>query len=168
MLSRELQIYYSRLTAALLPPTPGDDNPRRAAALASLQHDAGLQNLLPYLVRWVGQSVVTAIRNSDERERSKKGNQMTGETLEILLKVIHALIQNERLFMEPYVGFSPRLGNQFPNTFDSFIKYCLPFSQYCSLHRCRRILLPLDEMHLKFWHISHYNTALRILRCQNA
>jgi transcription initiation factor TFIID subunit 6 len=105
VLSRELQIYYSRLTAALLPPTPGDDNPRRAAALASLQHDAGLQNLLPYLVRWVGQSVVTAIRNSDERERNKKGNQMTGETLEILLKVIHALIQNERLFVEPYVRF---------------------------------------------------------------
>lgn len=70
--------------------------------MASLQHDAGLQNLLPYLVRWVGQSVVTAIRNSDDRGR--KGADVAGETLEILLKVIHALIQNERLFIEPYVS----------------------------------------------------------------
>ncbi|KAG8805950.1 hypothetical protein FRC17_005256 [Serendipita sp. 399] len=106
VLSRELQIYYSRLTGALLPTTSvaddGQQNARRAAALASLQYDAGLQNLLPYLVRWVGQNVVTAIRNSDERERGPKASE-TGETLEILLKVIHALIQNERLFIEPYL-----------------------------------------------------------------
>jgi transcription initiation factor TFIID subunit 6 len=109
VLSRELQIYYSRLTAALLPSNvstsdDGQQSARRAAALASLQHDAGLQNLLPYLVRWVGQSVVNAIRNQDERDRNKKGNDTTGETLEILLKVIHALIQNDRLFIEPYVS----------------------------------------------------------------
>lgn len=108
VLSRELQIYYSRLTAALLPPASSitdeaQQNARRTAALASLQYDAGLQNLLPYLVRWVGQSVVTAIRNMDERERASKAADATGETLEILLKVIHALIQNERLFIEPYL-----------------------------------------------------------------
>lgn len=159
VLSRELQIYYSRLNAALLPtaatsvsaastttqpnganagaagattamgedgaPVPevtmqpvGQPNAaptmqqqqqaaRRAAALASLQYDAGLQNLLPYIVRWVGQSVVTAIRNSDggsESERRQRELAIAGETLEVMLKVIHALIQNERLFIEPYVS----------------------------------------------------------------
>jgi transcription initiation factor TFIID subunit 6 len=83
---------------------------KRAAALASLQYDAGLQNLLPYIVRWVGQSVVTAIRNSDgvsdgsESERRQRELAIAGETLEVMLKVIHALIQNERLFIEPYVS----------------------------------------------------------------
>lgn len=94
MLSRELQVYYSRLTTALLPPT--NEQAKRAAALSSLQCDAGLQNLLPYLVRWVGERVITAIRNSNI-------DPDCGTSLEILLRVIHALIQNERLFMEPYV-----------------------------------------------------------------
>jgi len=169
VLSRELQIYYSRLNAALLPTAAttvssatqttqpngqaagsalaitagGEDGTqvpdpnvptaaqqtatvnatptvqqqqqaaRRAAALASLQYDAGLQNLLPYIVRWVGQSVVTAIRNSDggaagsESERRQRELAIAGETLEVMLKVIHALIQNERLFIEPYVSRIP-------------------------------------------------------------
>ena len=94
MLSREVQVYYSRLTTALLPPT--NEQAKRAAALSSLQYDAGLQNLLPYLVRWVGERVITAIRNSNT-------DPDCGTSLEILLRVIHALIQNERLFMEPYV-----------------------------------------------------------------
>jgi transcription initiation factor TFIID subunit 6 len=96
VLSRELQVYYSRLTTALLPPT--NEQAKRAAALSSLQYDAGLQNLLPYLVRWVGERVITAIRNSNT-------DPDCGTSLEILLRVIHALIQNERLFMEPYVRF---------------------------------------------------------------
>lgn len=110
VLSRELQIYYSRLTAALLPSNTSNStnqsaadesaSAKRTAALSSLQHDAGLQNLLPYLVRWVGQSVVTAIRNVD----SKSGKNDGGETIGVLLKVIYALIQNERLFIEPYVS----------------------------------------------------------------
>ena len=93
-LSRKLQAYYSRLTTALLPPTNEQTNP--AAALSSLQYEAGLQSLLPYLVRWVGERVITAIRNSNT-------DADCGTNSEILLRVIHALIQNERLFMEPYV-----------------------------------------------------------------
>ena len=52
MLSHELHISYSRLTTDLLPLT--NKQAKHAAALPSLQYDAGLENLLPYLVRWVG------------------------------------------------------------------------------------------------------------------
>ena len=52
VLSRELHIYYSRLNTDLLPPT--NEQAKRATAPSSLQYDAGLENLLPYLVRWVG------------------------------------------------------------------------------------------------------------------
>jgi len=196
VLSRELQIYYSRLNAALLPTAPttissgthgtqpngaaagsstqavtagAEDGAsgadamqsanqnaatnaaptiqqqqqasRRAAALASLQYDAGLQNLLPYIVRWVGQSVVTAIRNSDgttggtESDRRQRELAIAGETLEVMLKVIHALIQNERLFIEPYVSssFCPFFFFWMRNTNSNSI-------QPCQLHQ---ILPPL-------------------------
>ena len=112
VLSRELQVYYSRLTTALLPPT--NEQAKRAAALSSLQYDAGLQNLLPYLVRWVGERVITAIRNSNT-------DPDCGTSLEILLRVIHALIQNERLFMEPYVCASCVLFSDITN--DGMIRY---------------------------------------------
>jgi len=88
-------VYYSRLTTTLLPPT--NEQAKRAAVLSSLQYDASLQHLLPYLVRWVDERVITAIRNPII-------DSGCGTSLEILLRVIHALIQNERLFVEPYVG----------------------------------------------------------------
>jgi len=52
VLSRELQLYYTRLTSTLLPPAP-EDYVKRTAALVGLRHDAGPQALLPYLMRWV-------------------------------------------------------------------------------------------------------------------
>ena len=90
VLSRELQLYYNRLTSSLIPP---NDIGRRTAALASLRHDAGLQTLLPYLVRWVGERVVATLR-------SENGD---GRVLEVLLEVLGALLDNQTLFVEPYV-----------------------------------------------------------------
>jgi len=60
VLSRELQLYYTRLTSSLLPPAA--DPAKWTAALASLRNDAGLQALLPYLIRWVGEGVVIALK----------------------------------------------------------------------------------------------------------
>jgi transcription initiation factor TFIID subunit 6 len=68
-LSQELQLYYSRLTKALLPDSAGaaglsvgggelsSVERARLAALASLRGDTGLQGLIVYLVRWIGEKV---------------------------------------------------------------------------------------------------------------
>lgn len=94
VLSRELQLYYTRLTSTLIP--PGDDA-RRAAALSSLRNDAGLQTLLPYLVKWVGDGVVGVLKSYTHTESD-------GRVLEVLLEVIGALLDNSTLFVEPYVS----------------------------------------------------------------
>ncbi|GJE91707.1 TAF-domain-containing protein [Phanerochaete sordida] len=93
VLSRELQLYYTRLTTALLPPV---DQTKRIAALASLRHDAGLQALLPYLVRWVAEGVVAALRSGAQTDSE-------GKTLAVLLEVIGAVLDNPTLFIEPYL-----------------------------------------------------------------
>lgn len=96
VLSRELQLYYTRLTTALIPPT---DNTQRAAALASLRHDAGLQALLPYLVRWVAEGVVGSLRTGSISDHD-------GKVLGVFLDVISAILDNTTLFVEPYVRTS--------------------------------------------------------------
>ncbi|KIP02781.1 hypothetical protein PHLGIDRAFT_95578 [Phlebiopsis gigantea 11061_1 CR5-6] len=93
VLSRELQLYYTRLTTALIPPT---DATKRSAALASLRHDAGLQALLPYLVRWVAEGVVGSLRTGSTSDND-------GKVLAVLLDVISALLDNSTLFVEPYL-----------------------------------------------------------------
>lgn len=97
VLSRELQLYYTRLTSSLLPPsTAPAETAKRTAALASLRADAGLQALLPYLVKWVGEGVVRALREETDGEQE-------GRTLEILLDVVSAILENSTLFIEPYL-----------------------------------------------------------------
>lgn len=96
VLSRELQLYYTRLTSSLLPPS--SDFTKRTAALASLRSDAGLQALLPYLVRWVGENVVGVLKSGAQGENE-------GCVLEVMIDVIAALLENQTLFVEPYVSF---------------------------------------------------------------
>jgi len=106
VLSRELQLYYSRLTGSLLPPSASDWT-KRSAALASLRNDAGLQALLPYLIRWVGEGVVGALKEGAQSEND-------GKILEVLMDVVSAILENQTLFVEPYVSlnascyFSPK------------------------------------------------------------
>ncbi|TFK71263.1 transcription initiation factor TFIID complex 60 kDa subunit [Pluteus cervinus] len=95
VLSRELQLYYTRLTSSLLPPS-STDFAKRTAALASLRSDAGLQALLPYLIRWVGEGVVGALKEGLQSEND-------GKVLEVYLDVISALLENTTLFVEPYL-----------------------------------------------------------------
>ncbi|KIJ17600.1 hypothetical protein PAXINDRAFT_167609 [Paxillus involutus ATCC 200175] len=97
VLSRELQLYYTRLTSSLLPPSSSPaDTAKRTAALASLRADAGLQALLPYLVRWVGEGVVGVLREGADGDQE-------GKTLEVLLDVVGAILENTTLFIEPYL-----------------------------------------------------------------
>ncbi|KDQ62792.1 hypothetical protein JAAARDRAFT_30697 [Jaapia argillacea MUCL 33604] len=95
VLSRELQLYYTRLTSSLLPPIPSEQA-KRTAALASLRHDAGLQALLPYLIRWVGEGVVGALKEGAQSDQD-------GRVLEVLLDATGALLDNNTLFIEPYL-----------------------------------------------------------------
>lgn len=99
VLSRELQLYYTRLTSTLMPPT---DDVRKTAALSSLRNDAGLQTLLPYLVKWVGDGVVSVLRDVNPTEND-------GKALEVYLEVSKALLDNNTLFVEPYVSPPPSL-----------------------------------------------------------
>lgn len=56
VLSRELQLYFERVTSA----ATDQDEAMREAALASLRGDPGLHQLVPYLVQWVAESVSRA------------------------------------------------------------------------------------------------------------
>ncbi|KAJ7072221.1 transcription initiation factor TFIID complex 60 kDa subunit [Mycena amicta] len=94
VLSRELQLYYTRLTSSLLPPT--SDFAKRDAALASLRTDAGLQALLPYLIKWVGDGVVRGLKDGGLSE-------VDGKVLEVLVSVTSSLLSNTTLFVEPYL-----------------------------------------------------------------
>ncbi|KAI6122507.1 TATA box binding protein associated factor-domain-containing protein [Pisolithus croceorrhizus] len=83
---RELQLYYYE--AHFLVATPFDlplaETAKRTAALARLQA------LLPYLVKWVGEGVVGALREETDGEQE-------GRTLEILLDVVSAILGNSTL-----------------------------------------------------------------------
>ncbi|KAI0715634.1 TAF-domain-containing protein [Cerioporus squamosus] len=93
-LSRELNLYYARLTSSLNPQT--SDHTKRTAALASLRHDAGLSPLLPYLAQWVSEGVVSTLRTGSQTEND-------GKMLEVFLDVISALLDNQTLGVEPFL-----------------------------------------------------------------
>jgi transcription initiation factor TFIID subunit 6 len=99
ILSQELQLYFTRLTTALIPPaSPTSQAERhRLAGLASLRSDPGLGALIVYLVKWISESVAKCLVGSTA-------------VLAALLDVIEALIENEGLFMEPYVSMESQLG----------------------------------------------------------
>lgn len=138
VLSKELQLYYTRLTSSLLPPSSSaSDIAKRTAALASLRADAGLQALLPYLVRWVGDGVVNVLREGTEGE-------LEGKTLEVLLDAVGAILENTTLFIEPYVRtltlFS-RL-HVYRLVSLSYIKSCLPSCLRSSTPTCHEPTRP--------------------------
>jgi transcription initiation factor TFIID subunit 6 len=93
VLSRELQLYYTRLTSALVQ----TDQVKRTAALSSLASDAGLQTLLPYLVKWVGDGVVQILQDSVQTEQEAR-------LLDVYLEVVRAILDNKTLLVEPYVS----------------------------------------------------------------
>lgn len=116
-LSRELQQYYARLTDSLLPGNlleSGIDRQverKRTAALSSLRNDAGLQGILPYLVKWIGDSVVAAlsIKSLGGDDDVDVDDDVDRKVLEVMLMVIHAILDNQRLFVEPYVSLPNHL-----------------------------------------------------------
>ncbi|KAF9427229.1 hypothetical protein BGZ94_005288 [Podila epigama] len=85
VLSKELQMYYERITSAVL----SRDEVLRATAISSLQNDPGLHQLLPYFVQVVAGKVTQNIRNLF--------------VLEAMMAMVRALLDNDSLFVEPYL-----------------------------------------------------------------
>lgn len=129
VLSRELQLYYERLTSSILnPPSeakaeentslPSDNAPLgdyaqissgnlvRDAALASLRGDAGIHQLVPYLIQWVGSNVTHALRTSSQNPSAELATVNRLNTIQLLhsmLSTLHGLLINPSIFIEPYV-----------------------------------------------------------------
>ncbi|KAG8745857.1 hypothetical protein FRC10_006884 [Ceratobasidium sp. 414] len=108
VLPRELQLYHDRLSAALV----GSNERKRAAALSSLRADAGLQALLPYLIRWIGETVVRVLKGEGASHGGDDGsddeamfgsNELDRVKLDIMLDALKALLDNSTLFVEPYL-----------------------------------------------------------------
>ncbi|PWN39956.1 hypothetical protein IE81DRAFT_326004 [Ceraceosorus guamensis] len=140
VLSRELQLYFTRLTDAIMSsPLPaaldgasgsaqdepassaGDDavdNPTRSAALSSLAGDAGLAQLLPYLIQWIGERIVDLVSASSEtsgdaqrqiQSAQQSATEAEGRQVECqralvaILGAIEAVLRNSTLLLEPYL-----------------------------------------------------------------
>ncbi|KAG8726897.1 hypothetical protein FRC12_023004, partial [Ceratobasidium sp. 428] len=108
VLPRELQLYHDRLSAALV----GGNERKRTAALSSLRADAGLQALLPYLIRWIGETVVRVLKGEGASHGGDDGSddeamfgsdELDRVKLDIMLDALKALLDNSTLFVEPYL-----------------------------------------------------------------
>ncbi|KAH0552951.1 hypothetical protein GP486_006850 [Trichoglossum hirsutum] len=87
ILSKELQIYFERISAAILDESNED---YRIAAFSSLRGDPGLHQLVPYFVQFIAEKVTHNMKN-----------------LFVLTQMMHltsAMLDNESLFIEPYVA----------------------------------------------------------------
>lgn len=90
VLSKELQLYFSKVCSALI--DEGNDE-YRVAALASIRSDPGLHQLVPYFVQYIAEKVTHNMKN-----------------LFVLTQVIHltsAMLDNESLYVDPYVCTPP-------------------------------------------------------------
>ncbi|KAG0309149.1 hypothetical protein BGZ98_004895 [Dissophora globulifera] len=85
VLSKELQMYYERITGAVL----SQDEVLRATGISSLQNDPGLHQLLPYFVQFVAEKITQNTRNLP--------------VLVSMMAMVRALLDNDNLFIEPYL-----------------------------------------------------------------
>ncbi|RMZ87270.1 hypothetical protein DV736_g5500, partial [Chaetothyriales sp. CBS 134916] len=87
ILSKELQLYFERVTASVLDETQPE---LRTAGLSSLREDPGLHQLLPYFVQFVAEKVTHNLKD-----------------LFVLTQMMHvteALSRNRQLNLTPYVA----------------------------------------------------------------
>lgn len=86
VLSKELQMYFERITEAVL----SEDERLRSQAFESLRMDPGLHQLLPYFVQHIHKKVTQNHKDLD--------------VLDAMLSMAHSLLNNQHLFVEPYVS----------------------------------------------------------------
>ncbi|MCJ1447364.1 MAG: hypothetical protein MMC23_007875 [Stictis urceolatum] len=104
ILSKELQLYFEKVTSAVLDET---NDEYRLAALASLRSDPGLHQLVPYFVQFIAEKVTHGLKSLF--------------TLEQMLSLASAMLDNDTLHIAPYIPslvppiltclISPRLGS---------------------------------------------------------
>ncbi|TGZ82856.1 DUF1546-domain-containing protein [Ascodesmis nigricans] len=87
ILSKELQLYFERVCTAVL---DEHNEALRTAGLSSLRNDPGLHQLLPYFLQFIAEKVTHTLRNLF----------VLGQMMELA----HALLENESLFIEPYIA----------------------------------------------------------------
>jgi len=100
-LPQELQLYFTRLTTALIPTVPAPTDPsvlseaerHRLAALESLRQDTAIGGILAYIVKWFAESI----------QKSLVGPTSVGWGL---LQGLESLLRNDSVFLEPYVSFA--------------------------------------------------------------
>lgn len=94
MISKELQLYFDRVVAALL----GDQDEKEGSdrteehqtALHSLRSDPGLHQLTPYFIQFVQEKVSTGLKGPTS-------------VLTTMLEVLEALLSNPTIFVGPYI-----------------------------------------------------------------
>jgi transcription initiation factor TFIID subunit 6 len=89
ILSKELQLYFERVCAAIM---DEQNENLRAAALSSLRNDPGLHQLLPYFLQFISEKATHGLKNMF--------------VLNQMMELTHALLENGNLFIEPYVSSS--------------------------------------------------------------
>ncbi|GJN88539.1 hypothetical protein Rhopal_001505-T1 [Rhodotorula paludigena] len=92
VLSRELQLYFTRLVDALGSGASGageSSSEVREAALGSVRNDPGLHQLVPYLIAWGGEQIANHLHDLPALQRA--------------LDLFHAMLENPTLFVEPYL-----------------------------------------------------------------
>lgn len=105
VLSQELQLYFGKITQALMDETNED---YRSAAMSSLRSDPGLHQLLPYFVQFIAEKVTHNLGDLF--------------VLQMALQMAECLLDNKALFIDPYVSglispiltclISPKLGSK--------------------------------------------------------
>ncbi|BFZ54557.1 histone H4-like TAF Taf6, SAGA complex subunit [Savitreella phatthalungensis] len=85
-LSKELLLYFERITKAVL---DQENDVLRSAAIASLRHDPGLHQLLPYFVQYIAEKVTHNLNDLF--------------VLDMVMQMASALLDNRNIFIEPYV-----------------------------------------------------------------
>eukprot|EP00740_Mantoniella_antarctica_P007300 CAMPEP_0181350554 /NCGR_PEP_ID=MMETSP1106-20121128/1324_1 /TAXON_ID=81844 /ORGANISM="Mantoniella antarctica, Strain SL-175" /LENGTH=503 /DNA_ID=CAMNT_0023463027 /DNA_START=148 /DNA_END=1656 /DNA_ORIENTATION=- len=88
-LSKELQLYFDRITAVIRGAGAGIEAPLLRAALASLATDAGLHQLMPYFVQFVQEEVAKSLKNLAR--------------LRALVCTVHSLVSNPAIHAELYL-----------------------------------------------------------------
>lgn len=107
ILSRELQVYYQRLTEALGAATKGEeragdeeeeeeDEPTTLAALSSLRSDPGLHQLVPYLCQWISTTIASALCAPDALPARSR-------IITRMQQTISSLLLNPSVAIEGYV-----------------------------------------------------------------
>ncbi|EME42923.1 hypothetical protein DOTSEDRAFT_72382 [Dothistroma septosporum NZE10] len=86
VLSKELQLYFERICAAIL--DEGNEE-YRAAAFSSLQTDPGLHQLVPYFIQFVADKVTHNLKSLFILTQS--------------MQLVAALLENPSLYIAPYV-----------------------------------------------------------------